>query len=64
MKSLLKIWLGLVIIFALGFWIWFPSEKQIKGCMTTSMFDVELCSKSKDYVQLNQISKNVQRTQR
>jgi monofunctional biosynthetic peptidoglycan transglycosylase len=60
MKSLFKIWLGLVIVFGLGFWVWFPSAKQIKGCITTSMFDVELCSKSKNYVPLNQISKNVQ----
>ena len=44
----------------LGFWIWFPSEKEIKGCMTTSMFEVELCPKSKNYVPLTQISKNIQ----
>lgn len=60
MKAFLKVWLSLVVIFLIGFWVWFPSEKQIKGCMTTSMFDVELCPKSKNYVPLSQISKNVQ----
>lgn len=57
---LLKIWLSLVAILLIGFLIWFPSETQIKSCMTTSMFKVELCPKSKDYVPLSQISKNIQ----
>jgi len=60
MKILFKIWLSLVGLLLLGFFIWFPSEKQIKSCLTTSMFNVELCAKSKDYVPLSQISKNIQ----
>ncbi len=60
MKIVFKIWISLVLLFIIGFLIWFPTESQIKGCMTTSMFDVELCPKSKDYVPLSQISKNIQ----
>ncbi len=60
MKTLFKIWLASVLLLLLGFLIWFPSSKQIKSCMTTSMFDVELCPKSKNYVPLSQISKNIQ----
>lgn len=60
MKTLFKIWLGLVVVFLIGFFIWFPSADEIKGCMTTSMFQVELCPKSKNYVPLSQISRNVQ----
>ena len=60
MKVAFKIYISLILIFILGFLIWFPTESQIKGCMTTSMFDVELCPKSKDYVSLSQISKNIQ----
>lgn len=60
MKVLLKIWLGLVVVFLIGFFIWFPSADKIKGCMTTTMFEVELCPKSKNYVPLSQISKHLQ----
>lgn len=60
MKTLFKIWLSLVLLLIIGFMIWFPSEQQIKSCMTTSMFNIELCPKSKDYVPLSQISKNIQ----
>ena len=60
MKILLKIWISLVLILIMGFLIWFPTKNQIKSCMITSMFKVDLCPKSKDYVPLNQISKNIQ----
>lgn len=60
MKTLFKIWFGSVILLIIGFLIWFPTENQIKSCMTTSMFSVELCPKSKNYVPLSQISKNIQ----
>ncbi len=60
MKLLIKIWISLVILLVAGFLIWFPTESEIKGCMKTSMFGVELCPKSKDYVPLSQISKNIQ----
>lgn len=60
MKTLFKLWFCLVVLFLIGFAIWFPSESQIKGCMITSMYEVDLCPKSKNYVPLSQISKNVQ----
>ncbi len=60
MKLLIKLWISSVILLVAGFLIWFPTESEIKGCMTTSMFDVELCPKSKEYVPLSQISKNIQ----
>lgn len=33
-----------------------PSEEQIKGCIKTKMYAVDLCPTSKKYVKLNQIS--------
>lgn len=60
MRRFFLIWFSLSIIFLIVFWAWFPSEKEIKGCITTSMFEVELCPKAKNYVPLNQISKNIQ----
>jgi len=39
-----------------------PSEKEIKGCMVTSMYGVELCPGSKNYVPLNAISPYLQKT--
>lgn len=33
-----------------------PSEKEIKGCIITTMYGVELCSTSKSYVPLSKIS--------
>lgn len=60
MNLLIKVWISSVILLVAGFLIWFPTESDIKGCMKTSMFDVELCPKSKEYVPLSQISKNIQ----
>lgn len=60
MKILFKFWFTAVILLLFGFLIWFPSEKDIKGCLTTSMYGVELCPKSKNYVPLSQISKHMQ----
>jgi monofunctional biosynthetic peptidoglycan transglycosylase len=58
-----KFFIGFLIFFfasLIGFWIWFPTEAEIKGCIITSMFQVDLCPKSKNYVPLSQISKNMQ----
>ncbi len=40
------------------FWVWLtlPSAKEIKGCMITSMYQVNLCPTSGQYVKLSQIS--------
>lgn len=37
-------------------WAWLPSEKEIRGCLTTSMYEVELCPTGKNYVPLKRIS--------
>lgn len=39
-------------------WIWLqiPTESEIKGCIVTKMFKVDLCPKNKDYVNLKDIS--------
>ncbi|MBC7465613.1 MAG: monofunctional biosynthetic peptidoglycan transglycosylase [Bdellovibrio sp.] len=58
-----KILLGIaVLIFGslFAFWVWFPSSKQIKGCIKTTMFEVDLCPGTKNYVPLEHISKYLQ----
>jgi monofunctional glycosyltransferase len=58
-----KKWLlvaGFISITVLGFFIWFPSTNEIKGCIRTKMFSVDLCPQSKNYVPLRNISKNIQ----
>lgn len=46
--------LGLVI------WAKIPSAAEIKGCLVTTMFNVELCPGSAQYVRLSQISNSVE----
>lgn len=41
---------------------WLPSEKEIKGCIKTRMYEVDLCPTSKNYVPLKQISPYLQKT--
>jgi monofunctional biosynthetic peptidoglycan transglycosylase len=43
-------------------WSSLPSEKEIKGCIITTMYKVDLCPTSKNYVPLKQISSYLQRT--
>lgn len=49
-----------LVIAGVRFALWFPTEARIRGCLTTSMFEVELCPGSKNYVPLKHISRNVQ----
>lgn len=59
MKRILTTLLFLSIFpFLVLFYIWWmlPSEKEIRGCITTTMFEVELCPKSTNYVKLKNIS--------
>lgn len=49
-------------LFAFLFYLWFPTDKEIKGCLTTKMFSVELCPGSKNYVSLGNISKYIQQS--
>lgn len=59
MKYFLGISLFVVFLFVsvlVGFWAWLPNEQEIKGCLITSMYKVELCPQSKNYVPLKRIS--------
>lgn len=56
-----------IIIFvsalACGYVYWqIPSEETIKGCFKTSMYAVDFCPTSKNYVKLNSISSKLQRS--
>lgn len=57
-SGLIVVLLGSVVT-----WIYFslPSEKTIKGCLKTSMFQVDLCPGSSNYVSLKNISPHLQR---
>ncbi len=48
-------------IFAAYIWWKVPSQAQIKGCITTTMFQVELCPGSKNYVPLKKIASSLRR---
>lgn len=39
-----------------------PSDKEIRGCITTKLYHVSLCPGSKDYVHLSQISTYLQKS--
>lgn len=65
MKKAFFFFLGVFTVMASALailWFWLPSEKEIKGCLTTKMYQVELCPGSKDYVPLKQISPLLQKT--
>lgn len=48
---------------AFGYVYWqIPSEETLKGCFKTSMYGVDLCPTSKNYVKLKNISSKLQRT--
>lgn len=44
------------IIIGLTVWIKIPTEKEIKGCILTKMYQVNLCPKNSSYVPLRRIS--------
>lgn len=46
---------------ALYVFISIPSEEKIKGCFVTSMYNIDFCSKNKNYVPLKNISSNLQK---
>jgi len=54
--------IGIALAAALTLWLWLPTSKEIKGCLVTSMYGVNLCSKSADYTPLKQISSYLQKT--
>ena len=43
-------------------WMKIPSEAEIKGCLITKMYQVDLCPKNANYVPLKKISPYVQKT--
>ncbi|UOF00275.1 monofunctional biosynthetic peptidoglycan transglycosylase [Bdellovibrio reynosensis] len=64
MKKVLFFILGVATLLtgAVGcLWNWLPTKETIKGCLTTKMYQVELCPTSKNYVPLKQISPYLQK---
>jgi monofunctional biosynthetic peptidoglycan transglycosylase len=64
MKHLFVFILGFITVLVATFaflWNWLPTPQEIKGCMTTKMYQVELCPGSKNYVPLRQISPYLQK---
>ncbi len=52
----------MLILILTGFILYkIPTENQIRGCITTSMFEIELCPGSKTYAPLKQISGYIQK---
>lgn len=50
-----------VAVTGLYLYSYVPSRSQIRGCMTTKMFQVHLCPGSTSYVPLSRISQNLQK---
>jgi len=61
MKIIFILFIIIFVLPALYIFSFIPSEKDITGCITTTMFNIELCDKSKDYVKLKNISPYMQR---
>lgn len=65
MKAAVAFFVAITVIMlsAVGLlWSRLPSEKEIKGCIVTTMYQVNLCPGSKDYTPLKQISPYLQKT--
>ncbi len=62
MKKVVIYVLSALALAVLFFYIQIPSETKIKSCFKASLYDVELCSDSKNYVKLNNISSVMKRT--
>lgn len=61
LSRLLMFFVLLVGFFGLYLYSQFPSEKELRGCMTTKMYQVHLCPGSDDYVGINIISRYLQK---
>lgn len=64
-KFLAGFFLSLSLVFGVAYRIfttYVPSAEEIRGCMTTRMYQVHLCPGSKDYVPLHEISVILQKT--
>lgn len=61
MKKIFLLFFVLVSLVG-GYIFWkIPSEATLKGCLKTSMFEVDLCPQSNSYVQLKNISPYIQK---
>lgn len=62
-KLLIAFSVILVISLSFVLWVWLqiPTDQEIKGCLVTKMYAVNLCPGSKDYVPLKQISPFLQK---
>lgn len=56
---LLFSFMGLVV--GVSLWLSLPSQDEIKGCLTTAMFEVKLCPGSPNYVKLSSISNHLKK---
>ncbi|KHD88514.1 MAG: penicillin-binding protein [Bdellovibrio sp. ArHS] len=64
MKSAFFFLLGALTIMAGAasfLWNWLPKPEDIRGCMVTKMYQVDLCPTAKNYVPLRQISPYLQK---
>ncbi len=62
MKKIVIYVLSALALAVLFIYIQIPSETKIKSCFKTSLYEVDLCPSSKNYVKLNNISSTLQRT--
>lgn len=66
-KWLKRFWFGVLVlsflglIFGVSLWLSLPSTEEIRGCLTTAMFEVKLCPGSSSYVKINGISGHLKR---
>jgi monofunctional biosynthetic peptidoglycan transglycosylase len=57
----LSLFFGVGLLVALWLWVIVPNSDKIKSCLTTTMFEVELCPTGKNYVKLNNITKHLRK---
>ncbi len=60
MKKFLLLIVFVSLLSTILFLLWMPSAEKIKGCFKTSMYEIELCPKSKSYVALPNVAKSLQ----
>lgn len=61
LKKFVLVFLGFILALILMTYWQIPSTAEIRGCIKTTMYKVDLCPKSKDYVTLKNISQNLQK---
>lgn len=61
MKKFLFVLLAFILTLGLIYFLEMPSEAEIRGCIKTTMYGVDLCPKSNNYVPLKNISSNLQK---